>query len=119
MDQDNDRLIQVVHYHKDPARLHGVPFRFVAKQGELFAETKKRLQSRLGISDKEWAKVKFAIVRNLDAVEPEVQPIDKEDFVLRDAKLGESGVLGLDRVDKSSRASRFGSMFERGIFIRG
>lgn len=32
MDQDNDIVIQVVHYNKDPLRLHGVPFRFVVKK---------------------------------------------------------------------------------------
>lgn len=30
MNQDTDRLIQVVHYHKNPTEFHGIPFRFVA-----------------------------------------------------------------------------------------
>ena len=32
-------------------------------QGEKFVETKKRLQARLGVSDKEIAKYRFAIIQ--------------------------------------------------------
>jgi len=32
-------------------------------QGEKFIETKKRLQARLGVSDKEIAKYRFAIIQ--------------------------------------------------------
>lgn len=30
MNQDTDRLIQVVHYYNNPNDFHGIPFRFVA-----------------------------------------------------------------------------------------
>lgn len=30
MDQDTDRLIQVVHYHNNPTEFHSIPFRFAA-----------------------------------------------------------------------------------------
>ncbi|KAF7729663.1 hypothetical protein EC973_004036 [Apophysomyces ossiformis] len=119
MDMDNDRLIQVVHYHKDAKRYHGVPFRFVAKKGETFADTKKRLQKRTGMSDKEWQKVKFAVIKGLGSGSEEVIPIDKDDVELRTMKINDEDALGLNHVDKSSRASRFGGFLERGIFIRG
>ncbi|KAI8145421.1 hypothetical protein BJV82DRAFT_603604 [Fennellomyces sp. T-0311] len=120
MDNENDRLIQVVNYHKDPAKLHGIPFLFVAKKDEPFVDTKKRLQQRVGISDKEWQKVKCTIIRQVQSVDPEVEPIDKDDYcLLKVGNLGADDMLALERVDKSSRTSRFGSMFERGIFIRG
>ncbi|KAI9271739.1 hypothetical protein BDA99DRAFT_433176 [Phascolomyces articulosus] len=119
MDTENDRLIEVVNYHKDPTRLHGAPFLFVAKKDELFSDTKKRLQQRLGINDKEWQKIKCGIIRQRHSLNAEVDPIDKDEYCLaKSGNLGDNDVLGLDRVDKTSR-SRFGSMFERGIFIRG
>ncbi|KAI8384621.1 uncharacterized protein BYT42DRAFT_493907 [Radiomyces spectabilis] len=119
MDIDNDRLIQVVHYNKDPARFHGIPFRFIVKKNEPFIETKKRLQKRCGMSDKEWAKVKFSLLKNVNALDPEVIPIEKDDFDLRQSKFGDEDALGLDHVDKTSRGVRFGGLLERGIFIRG
>lgn len=39
MNQDTDRLIQVVHYYNTPNDFHGIPFRFVA--------IKVSLQSRI------------------------------------------------------------------------
>ncbi|KAI7858609.1 hypothetical protein BDC45DRAFT_498727 [Circinella umbellata] len=117
MDLENDRLLEVVSYHKDPTKLHSIPFLFVAKKDELISEMKKRLQQRLGINDKEWQKVKCGIIRQRSST-VEVDPLDIDDFCLvKNGNLGVNDVIGLDRVDKTSR-SRFGSMFERGIFIR-
>ncbi|KAI7896456.1 uncharacterized protein EV154DRAFT_239233 [Mucor mucedo] len=118
MDQDTDRLIQVVHYHKNPTEFHGIPFRFVAIKGEPFEETKKRLQKRTGLGDMDWKKVKFTVLRNLNAPEPQVTVIDQPTFELRNARLQEEDALGLDHMDKSSKG-RFSSVFEKGIFIRG
>ncbi|GAA5807685.1 hypothetical protein MFLAVUS_001059 [Mucor flavus] len=118
MDQDNDRLIQVVHYHNNPTEFHGIPFRFVAIKGEPFEETKKRLQKRTGLGDMDWKKVKFTILRNLNAPEPQLTVIDQSNFELRKARLQEEDALGLDHIDKSSKG-RFSSVFEKGIFIRG
>ncbi|CAO0793297.1 unnamed protein product [Mucor circinelloides] len=119
MNQDEDRLIQVVHYHNRPSDFHSIPFRFVAIKGEPFEETKKRLQKRTGLGDMDWKKVKFTILRNLHAPEPLVTVIDNPaEFELRKARLQEEDALGLDHIDKSSKG-RFSSVFEKGIFIRG
>ncbi|ORX43087.1 cysteine proteinase [Hesseltinella vesiculosa] len=118
MDLDEDRLIQVVHYNKDPTRLHSVPFRFTVKKGEPFGRAKQRLQKRLGISGKVWQQIKFTVIKNITALDPEVIALDKDELLLQDFRIGENDALGLDHVDKSSKTSRFGA-FERGIFIRG
>ncbi|CAO3657616.1 unnamed protein product [Mucor hiemalis] len=118
MNQDTDRLIQVVHYYNNPNDFHGIPFRFVAIKGEPFEETKKRLQKRTGLGDMDWKKVKFTVLRNLNAPEPQVTVIDDPNFELRKARLQEEDALGLDHIDKSSKG-RFSSVFEKGIFIRG
>jgi ubiquitin carboxyl-terminal hydrolase 7 len=60
---DVDKVISVFHFSKDVSRTHGVPFRFVLKPGERFADTKRRLQARVGASDKEFAKFRFALIQ--------------------------------------------------------
>lgn len=40
-----------------------MPFKFVVKRGEKFADTKKRLQARIGVSDKDLAKYRFALIQ--------------------------------------------------------
>lgn len=83
---EGERVVQVFHFNKDPSRTHGIPFRFVLRpvrgslssdmernilivvsdhptQREPFSETKKRLQARTGTSEKELAKMKFAIIQ--------------------------------------------------------
>ncbi|KAI9319606.1 hypothetical protein BX666DRAFT_1914369 [Dichotomocladium elegans] len=118
MDEENDRIVQVVSYHKVPNRFHGVPFLFVLKKGELFSTTRKRLQERTGISNKEWQKVKFVILKT-DHGNPEIVPIEQDDCCLtKPGMIGAEDLIGLDRVDKSSRSRSLGSMFE-GIVIRG
>jgi ubiquitin carboxyl-terminal hydrolase 7 len=87
-------------------------------QGEIFEETKKRLQKRTGLGDMDWKKVKFTVIRNIYSPEPQVESIDANNFELRQARLQEEDALGLDHVDKSSK-SRFTHVFDKGIFIRG
>jgi hypothetical protein len=78
-----DKAIVVVHFQKEFTRLHGVPIRFVVKpvcplacslfnvswfrwanhvQRELWYDTKKRLQKRLGSKEKDFAKIKAFFV---------------------------------------------------------
>lgn len=60
---DADKVISVFHFTRDVARTHGVPFKFVVKPGEKFVETKKRLQARLGVTDKDFSRFKFALIQ--------------------------------------------------------
>lgn len=66
----------------------------------------------------DWKKVKFTVLKNLNAPEPQVTVFDPSTFELRNARLQEEDALGLDHMDKSSKG-RFSSVFEKGIFIRG
>jgi ubiquitin carboxyl-terminal hydrolase 7 len=36
---------------------------FVTSKGERFSETKKRLQNRLGVSDKDFSRFRFALIQ--------------------------------------------------------
>jgi ubiquitin carboxyl-terminal hydrolase 7 len=68
-----DRCVIVIHFAKELLRLHGIPVKFVIKpvssslewklmKGELWYDTKKRLQKRLGYKEKEFAKIKFFFI---------------------------------------------------------
>lgn len=61
------RMVEVFHFYRDINSTHGVPFTFVLKKGEKLSETKARLQKTLGMFDKVFERVKFAIVRSSDA----------------------------------------------------
>jgi len=112
----NDRTIQVYHFTKDLIRVHGIPFKFVIKNGETLADTKVRLRNRLGMSEKDFSKVKIAIVPGTSYAKPEY--LEDDDAILSEKKLSNEDCLGLDHVDKTGRAGRVGGV-EKSIIIRG
>ncbi|ESK93065.1 ubiquitin carboxyl-terminal hydrolase 5 [Moniliophthora roreri MCA 2997] len=111
---DSDKVIGVFHFSKDLSRTHGVPFKFVVKRGEKFTETKKRLQARIGVSDKDLAKYRFAIIQVSTFKQPSYI---EDDDTIYEHQFAPEDVLGLDHVDKSGKA-RTGSG-EKAIVIRG
>jgi len=63
----NDRLIHVYHLMKDINQTQqiqnfGDPFFLLVREGETLAEVKKRIQSKLQVSDEEFSKWKFAFI---------------------------------------------------------
>jgi len=91
-----------------------VPFRFVVKRGERFSETKKRLQARIGVSDKDLAKYRFALIQVSTFKQPSYI---EDDDTIYDHQFAPEDVLGLDHVDKSGK-TRSGAA-EKAIVIRG
>lgn len=59
---DGTPSIYAFHYDKEPSKPHGVPFKFVLKEGEVFKDTRERLGKRTGIKGKLLEKIKFAVV---------------------------------------------------------
>ncbi|KAF9792792.1 cysteine proteinase [Thelephora terrestris] len=112
--EDHDKVINVFHFTRDVARTHGVPFKFVVKPGERFSETKKRLQQRLGVSDKDFSRFKFALIQMATFKQPSY--IEDEDNIY-EHKFAPEDCLGLDHVDKTGKAR--GGAGEKAIFIRG
>ncbi|KAI9136495.1 putative ubiquitin-specific processing protease 21 [Paraphysoderma sedebokerense] len=111
-----DKFIYCTHFHKQFTSAHGIPFKFVLKHGELFAETKKRLQSRLNLSDKEFAKIRICLY-HITKFKPETQYkyLEDDDAILADETINVAETfLGLDHPDKSR--SKFGG-FEKAIKI--
>jgi len=111
---EHEKIISVFHFQKEVLRTHGVPFRFVVKPHEKFAETKKRLQVRIGASDKDMTKYRFALIQISTFKQPTY--IEDEDIIY-DHKFAPEDVLGLDHVDKSGK-TRTGAG-EKAIVIRG
>lgn len=111
---DSDKVIGVFHFSKELSRTHGVPFKFVVKRGEKFADTKKRLQARIGVSDKDLAKYRFALIQVSTFKQPSY--IEDEDTIY-EHQFAPEDALGLDHIDKSGR-TRSGAG-EKAIVIRG
>lgn len=113
---DDDKVIHVFHFSKDVHRTHGVPFKFVIKPGEKFADTRLRLQKRLDIPDKEFSRFRFALVQSSTFKQPAYL---EDGDVIYEHKFLPDDVLGLDHVDRSGRAGRIGqASVDRGIKIR-
>ena len=82
------KRINVFHFNREPARAHGVPFQFLmlpvrrgssfhnrranvnGDQGEIFKKTKERLEKRMALKDKQFEKIKFALVPRMSYVKP-------------------------------------------------
>lgn len=109
---ETDKIINVFHYSREPQRWHGIPFKFVTKPGEKFIDTKQRLQQRLNVGEKEFAKYKFSLITSMYYKQPSL--IDDGD-VIHDHNFAQQDALGLDHIDKSGK---FNKSAERGILIR-
>jgi len=99
---EESRIISTFHFHKEPgkAHSHGVPFKFVVKKGEVFSDTRTRLQTRTGIKGKPFEKIKFAVVKNVNYSKPIYL---NDDDVLYEIADDENDFLGLDHVDRNGR----------------
>ncbi|KAJ5462719.1 hypothetical protein N7475_007663 [Penicillium sp. IBT 31633x] len=93
-----DRVIGVFSFDREPNRTHGIPFKFVVKPGELFAETKKRLSARTQIKGKNFEKIKFAVVPRTSFSNAKYL---EDGDILSDVAAGADDFLGLDHPNKS------------------
>ncbi|CAG8623365.1 3621_t:CDS:2, partial [Dentiscutata erythropus] len=91
----NDKVIQIYHFIKKPLRTHGIPFKFVINADEHFSKTMLRLRIRLGMNEKDFSKVKGAVVQAQSFAK--FQYIDDK-VILSDYGLTDE-LLGLDLVD--------------------
>ncbi|CAB4397754.1 unnamed protein product [Rhizophagus irregularis] len=109
----NNNTLQVYHFTKDPLNTHGTPFKFFIKNDEVFADTKIRLQIRLGMNKEEFAKIRIAIVSDVMYKKPEY--LNDGDIILSEKKLTNMDYLGLDHIDETGQAKSA----DRTIYIRG
>ncbi|GMK58352.1 hypothetical protein CspeluHIS016_0503840 [Cutaneotrichosporon spelunceum] len=108
---DNTKVVNLFHYSRDLSKTHGVPCRFVLREGEPFSEMKKRIQERIGVSDKEFAKYKISLAQS----HPYTQPTSiEESDVLFEHKWTPDDAIGLDHLDKRPNKLNV----EKGIVMR-
>jgi len=116
---DDEMLISCAHFHKEVFSTFGIPFLVKIKHGEPFSKVKERIQKKLAIPEKEWEKLKFAIVAL-----GRPQFITEDDFIvnLQDFKPHPNNSsspkpwLGLEHVNKAPKRSRF-NYLEKAIKI--
>jgi len=77
----------------------------VVKPDEKFVDTKRRLQDRLGLTDKEITKFKFALIQVATFKQPSYI---EDDDTIYDHKFAPEDVLGLDHMDKSGKSKNVG-----------
>lgn len=116
---EDELLIPVSHFYKDVFSAFGIPFYIKIKQGEQFAAVKDRLQKKLGVSDKEWEKYKFALISmgRADYISDDCV-INLADFKPSPNQTASStrSFLGLEHLNKTQKRSRF-SYLEKAIKI--
>lgn len=113
---EDEKIINVFHFSKDIHRTHGVPFKFVVRPHEKFSDTRLRMQKRLDIPDKDFARFRFALVQSATFKQPAYL---EDGDVIYEHKFLPDDVLGLDHVDRSGRPGRIGAAaVDRGIKIR-
>ena len=72
-----------------------------ALQGEPFADTKKRIQARLGMGEKEFSKIKFSLIIPSQYQKP--SPIEDTDK-MSEHTWAKDDYLGLDHPDRAGKA---------------
>ncbi|KAI8605315.1 cysteine proteinase [Dissophora ornata] len=110
--KDDEQVLSCFHFQGDVSRMHGIPFRMVIKEGELFVDLKARIRARLGMNEKDFAKVKFILFR----IPGKINSLNDDD-ILSEVEFRAGDAIGLDHIDKSGRSNRLG--LEKAITIRG
>jgi len=113
-------VVQVAHFHKEARSTFGVPFFFKVRYGETWASVKQRLQARLGMNEKDWAKVRIALVQqgtpNFVEKEEEEATVKAENFTTFSGGFQGRPWIGIEHVNKAPKRSRY-STLEKAIKI--
>ncbi|KAF2201039.1 ubiquitin carboxyl-terminal hydrolase 21 [Delitschia confertaspora ATCC 74209] len=106
------RKISVFHFDKELSKVHGIPFQFPVKEGEVFKDTKQRLSDFTKIKGKQFDKIKFAVVSKLNSSKPEY--LTDDDVLWDMAGTRDEISLAMDHVNKSRNLwSKADSIFIR------
>ncbi|KAJ3333525.1 hypothetical protein HDU76_007055 [Blyttiomyces sp. JEL0837] len=99
---DGDKYINVYHFNKDPARGHGVPFRFILRKGETFDVTRQRLLQRAGLQDKDAERIKIFFVPGGYMEATSIA----DDEILTDRSFTNDDYLGIDHRPTKPKTSQ-------------
>lgn len=112
-ESETDREITVMHFQREPSRSHGIPFKFFLRDGEYWADCKRRLQAKTRYKDDDFKKIKGCLVQASMYSKPVY--FDDEDVPFSMLRSNED-ILGLDHLDKTVKPAKYG---ERAIKISG
>lgn len=112
----DDLLVPAAHFNKEPVNVYGVPFLLRLKNNEQLTKVKERILTKLDMTDKDFEKVRLAVVSQGRLVRYLQEDVDKtvhlEDF--QPANTHVSGLigrpwLGLDHVGNKgvTKATRY------------
>ena len=59
---EEEMLVPVAHFHKEIFSTFGIPFLLKIKQGELVSQIMDKIQKKLDIQEKEFEKVRLALI---------------------------------------------------------
>lgn len=107
-------ILPLFHFHKGLNYRHGIPFIFPIYPNETFADTKVRLQLRLGMGLQAFSKVKVALTeggRGLYLEEDDVVVYDQ----LKEIAETHQTLIALEHADRLVRKP---NVFDRGITIK-
>ncbi|KAF1969777.1 cysteine proteinase [Bimuria novae-zelandiae CBS 107.79] len=98
-EDDSPKKMTAFHYDKEVSKVHGIPFQFSVKEGEVFSDTKQRLSELTKIKGKQFDKIKFALLSRATYSKPE--PIDDDEILWDIVGNRDDIALGLDHANKS------------------
>jgi len=119
---EGDMLVPVAHFSKEVFSTFGTPFLVLLKQGDTVGLVKSRIQSRLGLADKEWDKYRLAFVIQGKPcyIDEEDRTVNTKEFrtIALQGQVQQSGKpwIGLDHTNKANKRSRYNYM-EKAIKI--
>lgn len=114
-------LVPVAHFNKEIYQTFGTPFLIRITDGETISKFKERVKEKIDIQDKEFEKVKLAVIhmgRAIYLTEESDKSISVKDFLPQTpgAQSISKPWLGLDHLNKAPKRSRY-SFLERPIKI--
>lgn len=117
----DELLVPVAHFNKEIYQTFGNPFLIRITDGEPINKLKERVKEKIDIQEKEFEKVKFAVIHMGRAIylpEESDKPISVKDFKPQTpaSQSMSKPWLGLDHLNKAPKRSRY-SFLERPIKI--
>jgi len=116
----DELIVQVAHFHKEARSTFGIPFVMKIRYGETWSTVKQRIQSRLGLNEKDWSKIRIALVQQgtpkFIEKEDEDTPLKTENFTNFSGTIQGRPWIGVEHVNKAPKRSRY-STLEKAIKI--
>lgn len=102
---ESDREVSVMHFQREPSRAHGIPFRFILREGEYWSDCKARIKAKTHYKEEDFKKIKGCHVQAAMFSKPVVFADEDVPF---DMLRSTEDMIGLDHLDKTVKPARYG-----------